>query len=87
MDKQKQTFVKQWEAKFPGTAAPNLEFKDVETIEQELRNCKENVKKLEEQLNQAKFQMIFLQVCIYSPHPYGILLTVLKMVLLTVDLP
>lgn len=62
MDKQKHTFIKQWEEKFPGTPAPDLKFDDAETLEQELRKTKESVKKLEEQLNQAKFQMIFLQV-------------------------
>ncbi|XP_039266553.2 breakpoint cluster region protein-like isoform X1 [Styela clava] len=61
MEKQKEVFVKQWQDKFPGVPAPELNFEDTETLEQDLLKCKEHVKSLEDQLNQAKFLMIFLQ--------------------------
>lgn len=61
MEKQKAVFVQQWADKFPGVPAPQLNFKDTETLEQDLSQCKESVKSLEDQLNQAKFHMIFLQ--------------------------
>lgn len=62
MNKQKESFLQQWEEKFPGVSPPDVDLTNSDTLTKELAKCKELKKNLESQLNHTKFLLIFLQV-------------------------
>ena len=62
MDMQINSFISEWNEKFPGVNTPEINFDGIEDVEKRLATCKSAIKNLEETLKQEKFYLIFLQV-------------------------
>ncbi|XP_075389766.1 breakpoint cluster region protein isoform X2 [Tenrec ecaudatus] len=54
-------FAEAWRAQFPDSAPPRMELRSVGDIEQELERCKASIRRLELEVNQERFRMIYLQ--------------------------
>lgn len=54
-------FAEAWKAQFPDTEPPRMELRSVGDIEQELERCKASIRRLEQEVNQERFRMIYLQ--------------------------
>ncbi|XP_063060187.1 active breakpoint cluster region-related protein isoform X1 [Engraulis encrasicolus] len=58
---EQEEFEKHWKKEFPDGEVPRMNLESVEDIESELQNCKANLRKLQQQLAQEKFKVIFLE--------------------------
>ncbi|XP_033088624.1 breakpoint cluster region protein isoform X1 [Trachypithecus francoisi] len=54
-------FAEAWKAQFPDSEPPRMELRSVGDIEQELERCKASIRRLEQEVNQERFRMIYLQ--------------------------
>ncbi|KAM5238491.1 breakpoint cluster region protein isoform 2-T2 [Ctenodactylus gundi] len=54
-------FAEAWRAQFPDSEPPRMELRSVGDIEQELERCKASIRRLEQEVNQERFRMIYLQ--------------------------
>ncbi|XP_007451105.1 PREDICTED: breakpoint cluster region protein isoform X1 [Lipotes vexillifer] len=54
-------FAEAWKAQFPDSEPPRMELRSVGDIEQELERCKSSIRRLEQEVNQERFRMIYLQ--------------------------
>ncbi|KAM5226420.1 breakpoint cluster region protein isoform 1-T1 [Hipposideros larvatus] len=54
-------FAEAWKAQFPDSDPPRMELRSVGDIEQELERCKASIRRLEQEVNQERFRMIYLQ--------------------------
>ncbi|XP_032458284.1 breakpoint cluster region protein isoform X2 [Phocoena sinus] len=54
-------FAEAWKAQFPDSEPPRMELRSVGDIEQELDRCKASIRRLEQEVNQERFRMIYLQ--------------------------
>ncbi|XP_055454827.1 breakpoint cluster region protein [Psammomys obesus] len=54
-------FAEAWRAQFPDSEPPRMELRSVGDIEQELERCKASIRRLEREVNQERFRMIYLQ--------------------------
>ncbi|XP_006874984.1 PREDICTED: breakpoint cluster region protein isoform X2 [Chrysochloris asiatica] len=54
-------FAEAWRAQFPDSAPPRMELRTVGDIERELERCKASIRRLEQEVNQERFRMIYLQ--------------------------
>lgn len=54
-------FIEAWKAQFPESEPPRMELHSVGGIEQELERCKATIRRLEQEVNQERFRMIYLQ--------------------------
>ncbi|XP_004417719.1 PREDICTED: breakpoint cluster region protein-like [Odobenus rosmarus divergens] len=54
-------FAEAWKAQFPDCEPPRMELRSVGDIEQELERCKASIRRLEQEVNQERFRMIYLQ--------------------------
>uniref|UniRef100_A0A8C0DSA6 BCR activator of RhoGEF and GTPase n=1 Tax=Balaenoptera musculus TaxID=9771 RepID=A0A8C0DSA6_BALMU len=54
-------FAEAWKAQFPDSEPPPMELRSVGDIEQELERCKASIRRLEQEVNQERFRMIYLQ--------------------------
>ncbi|KAM9622818.1 breakpoint cluster region protein isoform 2-T2 [Trichechus inunguis] len=54
-------FTEAWRAQFPDSEPPRMELRSVGDIEQELERCKASIRRLEQEVNQERFRMIYLQ--------------------------
>ncbi|XP_056677144.1 breakpoint cluster region protein isoform X2 [Monodelphis domestica] len=54
-------FAEAWRAQFPASEPPRMELGSVSAIEQELRRCQASIRRLEVEVNQERFRMIYLQ--------------------------
>ncbi|XP_036594517.1 breakpoint cluster region protein isoform X2 [Trichosurus vulpecula] len=54
-------FAEAWRAQFPTSEPPHMELGSVSAIEQELQRCQASIRRLELEVNQERFRMIYLQ--------------------------
>ncbi|XP_051829347.1 breakpoint cluster region protein isoform X1 [Antechinus flavipes] len=54
-------FAEAWRAQFPASEPPRMELGSVSAIEQELQRCQASIRRLELEVNQERFRMIYLQ--------------------------
>ncbi|XP_037679436.1 breakpoint cluster region protein [Choloepus didactylus] len=54
-------FAEAWRAQFPASEPPRMELRSVGDIERELERCKASIRRLEQEVNQERFRMIYLQ--------------------------
>ncbi|KAI5929960.1 Breakpoint cluster region protein [Manis javanica] len=54
-------FAEAWRAQFPDSEPPRMELRSVGDIERELERCKASIRRLEQEVNQERFRMIYLQ--------------------------
>ncbi|XP_058996585.1 breakpoint cluster region protein [Mustela lutreola] len=54
-------FAEAWKAQFPDSEPPRMELRSVGDIEQELERCKASIRRMEQEVNQERFRMIYLQ--------------------------
>ncbi|XP_004742507.1 breakpoint cluster region protein [Mustela putorius furo] len=54
-------FAEAWKAQFPDSEPPRMDLRSVGDIEQELERCKASIRRLEQEVNQERFRMIYLQ--------------------------
>ncbi|XP_057600895.1 breakpoint cluster region protein isoform X4 [Hippopotamus amphibius kiboko] len=54
-------FAEAWRAQFPASEPPRMELRSAGDIERELERCKASIRRLEQEVNQERFRMIYLQ--------------------------
>ncbi|CAK6439974.1 unnamed protein product [Pipistrellus nathusii] len=54
-------FAEAWRAQFPDSEPPRMELRSAGDIEQELERCRASIRRLEREVNQERFRMIYLQ--------------------------
>ncbi|XP_074055766.1 breakpoint cluster region protein [Macrotis lagotis] len=54
-------FAEAWRAQFPSSEPPAMELGSVGAIERELQRCQASIRRLEVEVNQERFRMIYLQ--------------------------
>uniref|UniRef100_A0A8I3VWC8 Bcr-Abl oncoprotein oligomerisation domain-containing protein n=1 Tax=Callithrix jacchus TaxID=9483 RepID=A0A8I3VWC8_CALJA len=54
-------FAEAWRAQFPDSEPPRRELRSVDDIEQELERCKASIRRLEQEVNQERFRIIYVQ--------------------------
>lgn len=61
---EQEEFAKHWRNEFPDGEVPHMALKSVEDIESELEVCKANLKRLQKELAEEKFKVIYLEATV-----------------------
>uniref|UniRef100_A0A6I8QKK4 Active breakpoint cluster region-related protein n=1 Tax=Xenopus tropicalis TaxID=8364 RepID=A0A6I8QKK4_XENTR len=62
-------FAQHWHTEFPGEPAPEMRLNSAQEVQQELERCRAKLKKLQQELNEERFKVVYLESALSRAEP------------------